>query len=188
MDLDRLAQHLGARPRRAIGDPSRPRAAVLVALYGPGPDFKLLYTVRTHHVEHHKGEISFPGGGRDPGDESEVFTALRESHEEVGIVQGDVTVLGLLDDVVTRSNFVVTPVVGRVGQHPYRFTLYEPEVAELLEVPLSHLRDAANHVPHPRLPAHQQPPFPSYQFGQHVIFGATALMTARFLQTLGEAA
>jgi 8-oxo-dGTP pyrophosphatase MutT (NUDIX family) len=187
MDLERFAQHLAKRPRRVIEDAGRPRAAVLVALYGPGPDFQVIYTVRTQHVEHHKGEISFPGGGRDPEDASETHTALREAFEEVGIWQRDVSVLGVLDDVITRSNFVVTPVVGRLARHPYEFKLYAPEVAELLAVPLSHLTDRLNYVPHPLLPPDRQPPFPSYKFGEHVIFGATALMTSRFLGVLSEA-
>ncbi len=164
-----------------IPDAGRPRAAVLLALYGPPPDYRLIYTVRSYEVEHHKGEISFPGGARDPEDPSDVGTALRESYEEVGIKAEDVTVLGLLDDVVTRSNFVVTPVVGRVEAYPYSFRLYEAEVAELLEVPLSHLADPANHVPSPRRATGEQPPYPSYRFGEHVIFGVTALITTRFL-------
>ena len=184
MDHQGIAKLLNARQRRTIPDEGRPRAAVLLVLYGPNPDYRVLYTVRSYEVEHHKGEISFPGGVRDPEDRSEIDTALRETYEEIGIDREDVQVLGLLDDVVTRSNFVVTPVVGSVDKHPYRFRLFETEVAELLEVPLSHLADTANHVPHPGRPAGEQPPFPSYRFGEHVIFGATALITTRFLNTV----
>ena len=159
----------------------RPAASVLVPLYGPGPDYQVIYTVRSYRVEHHKGEISFPGGAAEPHDGSFEATALRESFEEVGIARHHVTVLGLLDDIVTRSGFVVTPVVGRVETYPYAFVVDAVEVAELLEVPLSHLRDEANHVPHPNPREGVQPPFPSYQFGEHVIFGATASITAGFL-------
>ena len=89
--------------------------------------------------------------------------------------------LGLLDDTVTRTNFAVTPVLGRVEPHPYDFKPYDVEVAELPEVPLSHLVDPANHVPDPRSPQGPIGPFPSYKFGEHIIFGATARMTTEFL-------
>ena len=186
MDLEVIAELLGGRQRRTIPDEGRARAAVLLALYGPGPNFCILYTVRTQLVEHHKGEISFPGGATDPEDTSEVHTALRESDEEMGINGMDIKILGLMDDVVTRSRFVVTPVVGRLTPHPYHFTTAPREVAEVLEVPLSHLRDPDNHTLHPELPPDRQPPFPSYRFGEHVIFGATAMKTAQFLSLLPQ--
>ena len=184
MDLGELSRFLASRERRAIPHRGRPPAAVLVTLYGPGPDYRILYTVRTHEVEHHKGEISFPGGVRDPEDGSLIETALRESLEEVGIAPEHVTVLGLLDDTVTRSNFVVTPVLGRIEVYPCHFKLHQHEVAELLEVPLSHLMDPANHVPDPRNRPEAVRPTPSYKFGDHIIFGATALMTTEFLHLL----
>ena len=182
-DLGELSRMLGSRKRRVISPSERPPAAVLVSLYGPGPDYLLLYTVRTHKVEHHKGEISFPGGVHDPGDSSLTHTALRESLEEIGVMSEHVEVLGLLDDTVTRSNFVVTPVVGRVEGHPYAFRLHEEEVEELLEVPLSHLADPANHVPHPLDPTGRRG-YPAYKFGDHIIFGATAMMTTGLLGIL----
>ena len=188
MDLKAIERALASRERRVIPHEGRPVAAVLVTLYGPPPDFRIIYTVRSYDVEHHKGEISFPGGVRDRGDDSLAATALRESFEEVGIKTEDVSVLGMLDDIVTITNFVVTPVVGRVEGHPYPFRPFEPEVAELLEVPLSHLRDPVNHVAHPKPPRGLQLPFPSFRFGEHLIFGATARMTASFLELLGEIA
>ena len=184
-DLGEISRLFDSRERQVIPETGRPRAAVLVALYGPGPDYRVLYTVRTQRVEHHKGETSFPGGGCDPEDSSLTATALRESFEEVGIEPQDVTVLGLMNDMVTRSNFVVTPVLGRVGPHPYRFRCHEAEVAELLEVPLSHLADPANQVSDPRGSGSASPrPFPSFQFGPHLIFGATAFMTTALLSLL----
>ena len=188
IDLARLEDWLGRRERRQGVEGKRPRAAVLIPLYGPGPDFRVLYTVRTQEVEHHKGEISFPGGGVEPADESLEHTALRETHEEVGIAPADVTLLGRLDDIITISDFLVTPVVGRVEAFPYSFTPARLEVAEVLEVPLSHLRDPANREAHPNPPpGRSHAKFPSYRFGQHLIFGATALMTTYLLSALTEA-
>ena len=187
-DLARLEEWLRGRERWQGVEGERPRAGVLIPLYGPGPDFRVLYTVRTQEVEHHKGEISFPGGGVEPADESLEQTALRETHEEVGIVPTDVTLLGRMDDVITISDFLVTPVVGRVEVYPYAFAPARLEVAEVLEVPLSHLRDPANRAAHPNPPkGRSRAKFPAYRFGQHLIFGATALMTTRLLRALAEA-
>lgn len=176
-DLDNLTRTLAVRQRRVLPEAMRGRAAVMVALYGDGPDYQVLYTVRTSKVEHHKGEISFPGGACDPEDAGIAETALRESLEEVGIQPADVSILGLLDDMVTGSQFTVTPVVARVKAHPYNFSIHEFEVDKLLQVPLSHLNNATNHVPHPRAGTNSR----AYKFGDHVIFGATASMTTHFL-------
>ena len=100
------------RPRRIERD-GLPRAAVLIAVYEEGEPCVLL-TVRTEMVEHHKGQISFPGGAQDPEDADLTATALRESEEEIGLERADVEVWGQLDDIVTISNFIVSPYVGRV--------------------------------------------------------------------------
>lgn len=184
MDLSELERLLNRRSRLRIPSEGRPIAAVLIGLFGPPPDYKIVYTVRTSHVEHQKGEISFPGGGKDPEDATLVETALRESFEEVGIEPDDITVLGLMDDIVTRSKFVVTPVVARIQRDPYPFIPQAREVDKVLEVPLSHLRDPRNLAPHPDDPTGQRIKIQSYRFGEHMIWGATAHMTNRFLDLL----
>ncbi|MSQ25503.1 MAG: CoA pyrophosphatase [Dehalococcoidia bacterium] len=175
---------LAVRRRRTIAPQGRPRAAVLLALYGPDADPRLLYTVRSFQVEHHKGEISFPGGAIDPGDTTVEDAALREAFEEIGLAQQDVSVLGQLDDIVTISNFVVTPVVGRLARHPYDFTLHTREVARLLEVPLSHLLDPASVQSQALGP--EKRIFPRFTFGADVIWGATARITHDFLDMLRQ--
>lgn len=180
-DLGALASKLASRERHTLPPAERGRAGVLIALYGDGPDFRVLYTVRTERVEHHKGEISFPGGAYDPKDETLVQTALREAFEEIGVHTRDVSIVGLLDDLVTISQFTVTPVVARVERHPYEFAPYQPEVDLLLQVPLSHLADPANRAAHPRP---HSVPAPAYRFGEHLIWGATARMTTHFLDIL----
>ena len=182
VDHASLSHLLAARPRRTIAPQGRPRAAVLLALYGPDADPRLLYTVRSFHVEHHKGEISFPGGAIDPGDITVEDAALREAFEEIGVAQHHVSVLGRLDDIVTISNFVVTPVVGRLSRHPYDFRLHEREVGRLLEVPLSHLLDPASVQSQVLGP--EKRIFPRFTFGSDVIWGATARITHDFLDML----
>ena len=91
-------------------------AAVLLLLHLSGGAEHVLLQVRTTTVEHHRGEISFPGGRRDRRDVTLLDTALRETHEEIGVPPGMVEVFGTLDDTETRaSNYRVRPYVGAVA-------------------------------------------------------------------------
>ena len=159
------------------------RAAVLIALYDKDDVSHILFQVRSEIVEHHKGQISFPGGAEDPGDVDLLMTALRESEEEIGLVREDVEVLGQLDDMITISDFVVSPYVGRITREaPYPFAPSGYEVAELLEVPLPHLRDPANINTEPMAWRDIMAPPPSYNYGKHLIWGATGRMLGQFLE------
>ncbi|MCP4668247.1 MAG: CoA pyrophosphatase [Deltaproteobacteria bacterium] len=118
-------------------DPSYVHASVLIPLFKEKGCHKVLFTERTHRVEHHKGQISFPGGAADADDASPLETALREAHEEVGLQKADVHILGRIDDTPTMSsNFVIHPFVGLIP-HPYNFTVSEAEVHRLVKAPLS---------------------------------------------------
>jgi 8-oxo-dGTP pyrophosphatase MutT (NUDIX family) len=181
--------------RRSLkrSDPKRidrdglPRAAVLIALYEKLDAHHILFQVRSEMVEHHKGQISFPGGAEDPGDVDLSMTALREAEEEIGLQREDVDVLGQLDDIVTISNFIVTPFVGRVTRPgPYPFAPSGYEVAELLEVPVPHLLHPETFNTGPALWRDHQVPPPSYSFGDHVIWGATGRMLHQFLELVRE--
>src|SRR5581483_4386924 len=94
----------------------------------------------------HKGQISFPGGGRHGADEDLATTALRETWEEVGVHPDHVEIIGALDELMTISDFRVAPYVGVLKQTPYEFVPSPIEVAEVLEPPLRHLLDPANVV------------------------------------------
>jgi 8-oxo-dGTP pyrophosphatase MutT (NUDIX family) len=174
-----LASHT---PRRIERD-GLPRAAVLIALYELDATHHVLFQVRSETVEHHKGQISFPGGAEDPGDVDLVMTALRESEEEIGLWREDVEVLGQLDDIVTISNFVVSPFVGRVTKPgPYPFATSGHEVAELLEVPLPYLQEPSTLNREPAPWRERLVPPPSYSFGEHVIWGAAGRVLQQFLE------
>ena len=122
----------GYEPQRMEGESLVP-AAVMVLLYERDGEEHLLFQVRTHHVEHHKGEISLPGGAQDPEDGTLLMTALRETEEEIGVAASDIEIYGQLDDTPTRSNFVMSPFVGAItAPGPYPFEFAEIEVAELL--------------------------------------------------------
>jgi 8-oxo-dGTP pyrophosphatase MutT (NUDIX family) len=120
----------------------------------------------------------------DPGDGTVLRTALRETHEEIGVEPEHIEVLGQLDDMVTISNFLVTLFVGWLDRYPYEWKFSHHEVAYLLEVPLDHLRDATNLIPDRRVINGKEYEFQSYQFGDDLIWGATARMLGNFLDLL----
>jgi 8-oxo-dGTP pyrophosphatase MutT (NUDIX family) len=171
-------------PQSIAAPPGAWPAAVLLLLYEHDGRPHIVFQKRTDEVEHHKGQISFPGGGADPGDRDLVYTALRETHEEIGVHPGDVDVLGRLDELVTISKFHVTPFVGWLGTYPYRWRFSDPEVAYLLEVSLDHLREPATFVPDRRVINGREFVLPSYQFRDDIIWGATARMLANFLDVV----
>jgi 8-oxo-dGTP pyrophosphatase MutT (NUDIX family) len=177
---------LAAHAPQRIERDGLPRAAVLIPLYDRDETLHVLLQVRTELVEHHKGQISFPGGMEDPGDVDLEHTALRETEEEIGLAREDVEVLGRLDDIVTITNFIVTPYVGRITRRgPYPFAPSGYEVAELLEVPLPHLRRPNALNVEPVAWRDRLVPPPSYSFGEHVIWGATGRLLQRFLEMTG---
>jgi len=131
-----IAKRLASRKRRQIKNEKLVPSAVLVLLLEKDGQPYVLFTRRSDSVEHHKGEISFPGGTVHPEDSDLLDTALREGAEEIGLAPGDVTILGGLDDISTVSTgFVITPYVGIIP-YPYAFQINKGEVAELVLVPL----------------------------------------------------
>lgn len=177
---------LAERKRKVIDCPSFSRAAVLVPLFRKGKECHLLFTKRTDQVKHHKGEISFPGGMVDREDSGLEKTALREASEEIGLHEEDVQIVGALDDIVTVSEFIVTPFVG-VFAYPYPFELSPVEIAELIEVPLPALlrEDAFSEKEIFRIGRKEL--VYAFQYKHHIIWGATAKILRQFLELISEA-
>ena len=155
------------------------RAGVLVPLFVRETQLWILFTRRTDTVEHHRGQISFPGGAEEPGDESLLAAALRESEEELGLARADVRPLGSLSPMVTVTNFYVEPFVAAIPQ-PYVFRPQESEIAEVIEAPVAALLDPAI-LEKKELPGRPEPVL-FYHYGPHVIWGATARMLAELLE------
>lgn len=151
-------------------------AAVLMPLVMRPHGVQVLLTQRTAHLHDHAGQIAFPGGRTEATDATSVETALRETEEETGLSRQHVDVLGVLPDYLTSTGFRVTPVVGLATPD---FTLaHDPfEVADVFEVPLQFLMDAANHRLHTAQIVDGIPRrYYSMPFGERFIWGATAGM------------
>ncbi len=156
-----------------------PPAAVMILLYERDGEEHILFQVRSQHVEHHKGEISFPGGAKDLEDESLLITALREVEEEIGVAREHVEVFGRFGDRTTRSRFLMTSFVGAITHPaPYAFQIAGHEVDELLEVPLRHLLDPIS-IEIAQTESGQE--MRSFRFGEHLIYGVTARVLSDFL-------
>jgi 8-oxo-dGTP pyrophosphatase MutT (NUDIX family) len=178
---DRLRDLLGSYEPQRITQAASADAAVLVLLYDHRGEPHMVFQKRSAHVLHHKGQISFPGGAVDPTDPDHRFTALRETHEEMGVRPEHVDVFGQIDDILTISDFRVTPFVGWLQEYPYEFRYPADEVAYLLEVPVEHLFDRRNFVPDRRTIDGKEVILPAYRFRDELIWGATARMLTNFL-------
>ena len=180
---DQIKNILPLRQRRVIEHPPFSHAAVLVPLFQKDGDCHLLFTKRSEEVKYHKGEISFPGGVVDEEDKELINTALREAHEEIGLKESDVQIIGVLDDIVTITEFIVTPIVG-LFPYPYLFKVSEAEIAELIEVPLSFLLDENCFSEREIFRGGRNEVVYSYQYGKHIIWGATARILKQFLDLI----
>lgn len=183
MNSDSLHQYLRQRleqhqPRK-VPQPGLAEAGVLMAITDETMP-RLLLTRRSDQLSSHKGEVAFPGGKRDPEDQSIVYTALREAHEEVALRPADVRVLGELDQVVSRFGYLVTPVLALIPPG-LNFTPNPDELDAIFTVPLDFFR--------------QQPSgyfergnirIPSYDYDGFHIWGLTAMMIAEMMNHLWD--
>jgi 8-oxo-dGTP pyrophosphatase MutT (NUDIX family) len=181
--IDQIGKMLSSRKRRVIEHPPFSHAAVLVPLFQKDGDCHLLFTKRSEEVKYHKGEISFPGGVVDEEDRELINTALREAHEEIGLKESDVQIIGVLDDIVTITEFIVTPIVG-LFSYPYPFKVSEVEIAELIEVPLASLLEEDCFSEREIFRGGQKEVVYAYQYGEHIIWGATARILKQFLDLI----
>ena len=129
-----LRQRLSSPPPVRLPAREARQAAVLVPLYVDAGQLWTLLTRRTDDLPHHRGQIAFPGGGRETGEDA-WETALRESQEEIGLDPAQVLRLGELDEAETPSGFRIIPCVGAVPQG-VETKPNEAEIAEIFPVPL----------------------------------------------------
>ena len=147
-------------------------AAVLVPVVDR-PEPGVILTMRTAELPSHAGQIAFPGGKIDQGDQGPLAAALREAQEEVGLDPRLVEPLGYLDLYLTFSGFRILPVVARVSPG-YKLTLNASEVADAFEVPLDFLMGPENHQRHSRDWKGIQRHYYAMPYQERYIWGVTA--------------
>lgn len=161
------------------------QAGVLVPLIARPQGISVVLTRRSHDLPNHPGQIAFPGGRWEKGDTDIGVTALREAHEEVGLDQAHVTLIGVSDTYETSTGFSVTPVIGLVDPTA-RLTPDPREVAEVFEVPLAFLMDPANHQPQSRELGGVVRHYYAMTYGDYHVWGATAgMLRALYLRVFG---
>lgn len=187
INIEHIKRFVEGHRRREISKPNLKKAAVLMLFYPKGNNLYVLLTRRTEDVEHHKGQISFPGGSQDEEDGDLIGTALRESEEEIGLERDNVEVLGVFDDFEIPTGFAVTPVIAYAQSLP-RLSPNAIEVAEILEVPVELFLHKENERVEHRVWGGVLYDVFFYRFGENEIWGATAAILRAFLLSLRDAA
>jgi 8-oxo-dGTP pyrophosphatase MutT (NUDIX family) len=178
---ERIRNCLTAMKPRQLTNGFAREAAVLMPVFEWEDEFHFLLTRRTEEVQTHKGQISFPGGMRENGEEL-VQTALRETYEEVGIDESRIEILGRFHDYVSIHNFRVVPFAGFI-KSPFKTIPQAQEVAEVLHVPIRIFLD-----PSLLRIEKSERPFETevyyYSFGTHQIWGLTAHIIKDFIEAI----
>ncbi|TVV73388.1 CoA pyrophosphatase [Sphingomonas solaris] len=161
-------------------------AAVLVPIV-ERPEPGVLLTLRNAAMRQHAGQIAFPGGRMDPGDDGPVAAALREAEEEIGLPRAAVQVIGTADRYQTGTGYEVTPVIGLIA--PDTALVPHPgEVADIFEVPLDFLLDPRNHGRHAMEWEGRERRYFEIMWNDRRIWGATAGMIVNLSRRLATIA
>ncbi len=143
----------------------------------------VLFTERSAKLAKHAGQVSFPGGRAEPGDDSLIRTALRETQEETGIDASFISIAGFLEAYETGTGFAILPVVGLLKEG-FALAPNTDEVAEIFEVPLAFLLDPANRQTDQAEWKGRLRHFHAFRYNGHYIWGATAAMLVNFAERM----
>lgn len=182
--LGALRRTLATRPAEEFEIAWLKRACVMIPLVPVDGRWHLLFSRRSPELTVHSGQISFPGGRANRG-ERLVDAALREMHEEVGVDPSIVDVIGRLDDVITRTGFLVAPFVGVLAARP-AYVIQASEVDEIFEVPMDDL--LSDGMPEVRYVDYRGGRYPVYVYptGLMDIWGLTGRILKGFLDIVRE--
>ena len=181
---------MAPRPRPGWYDGTIPddvrQGAALVLLYPAEEPLHVVLTVRRRDLPQHGGQVSLPGGAREPG-ESVVDAALREANEEVGIDPAGIEVLGRLTPLhIPASGFVLHAVVAHGKERPELHPA-DGEVERILEIPLTNLLDSSRLRVERRDLGGRERDIPFFDLEGEKVWGATAMILAELLWLLGAA-
>lgn len=162
------------------------QAAVLVPIVRHADGPTILLTQRTETLSKHAGQVSFPGGSIDEGDESALAAALRETEEEIGLTNDFIRVHGELDRYRTGTGFEITPIVASV-RPGFNLQIDSREVAAAFEVPLEFILDRSNHQRQSAVWRGRRRHYYAMPYGDFFIWGATAAMLVNLVDVLEAA-
>ncbi|WP_396610423.1 NUDIX hydrolase [Haloferax sp. S1W] len=175
MDLARVTQH------EPVTVEAGRRAAVIAPVLMRDDRPHVLFTKRADHLGEHPGQMSFPGGGREPSDVDLRATALREANEEIGLQTDEPSFYGRLDDILTVTDYAVTPFVATVPDREY-----EPdqrEVAEIAVLSVDDLTDRDNYESELRdHPKYGEIRLHFFHVDGYTVWGATGRMLVQLLE------
>ena len=149
------------------------KSAVMCLFIEKDSKVYIILTKRSHNLSKHAGEICFPGGGAEKGDNDLLDTALRETYEEVGVPKNEIKVIGQLDDYITGTDFHISPFVGILNSK-LKFTINKDEVSELIYLPVDDLKDNSNHIWTEKKFGNKMYKFWKINYLDYNIWGATA--------------
>jgi 8-oxo-dGTP pyrophosphatase MutT (NUDIX family) len=181
MGLDALIHKVKAHEPRMLNDVQLAQAGVLVAITDE-PDPKVILTLRSGDMPTHKGEVAFPGGKREDGDADIIATALREAQEEIDLDPIEVEVIGVLDQVISRYGFLVTPVLAIVP-HNVSLSTDSHEIDAIFKVPLRFFLDGKPD----QIDQFGSFRGPRWYFEEYTIWGLTAVMLAEMFNQFFDA-
>ncbi|MEA3348979.1 MAG: CoA pyrophosphatase [Pseudomonadota bacterium] len=181
MPLKQLANFFSTYQPQTKSSTDTVRAAVLCPLYIEKGILKMLFIKRSQTVKTHKGEISFPGGVKEEQDFSLEATSTRETEEEIGVKESDITIFGGLDEVNTTTGFLVSPFIGAIP-HPYNFDLSPDEVESLITLAVDDFFEPCNKIDFYYFNGRHLQPQLAFNIDGHIIWGATAKIMWRFLE------
>ena len=162
------------------------KAAVLIPLLLDVDEIHLLFTRRNENLAEHSGQVSFPGGSYEYGDDFPVGTAKREAFEETGLLPEDVDVIGQLPEILSITNYCVSPVVGSIPW-PYKFSISEVEVSKIFTIPLKWLSNPMNRRQETKLLPDDKLAEVIYfdRYRGELLWGFTARLVLNFLALIG---
>jgi len=167
---------------RYLGSKGHRAAAVLIAITDR-PEPGVILTQRPTWLRSHAGQVAFPGGKVDDGDENNIAAALREAHEELNLPPTQVDVIGVADTYISGSGYSISPVVGVIPPD-LALQANPQEVEDWFEVPLAFLFDPANSIKKQAAWNGQQRSYYDIQWGNRRIWGVTAGIIANLVRRL----
>jgi 8-oxo-dGTP pyrophosphatase MutT (NUDIX family) len=176
------------REERAVPRPDAKRAGIMILFYPQHSTFYMPLILRPTYSGVHSGQVAFPGGKMEKTDKNIIETALRETHEEIGVWVDNTHVIGQLSDIyISPSNSLVSPVIALIEEKPL-YHINPHEVVEVIDVSLDDLINPDNQkIAQIQIPGRGEVDAPSYQINGHTIWGATAMMISELLVLLSSA-